>query len=80
MWMTIQVVYEPGNPIENKQLFKQYLSAAPARMFKCDGKIFAVEDFYFESLQILTDRIREFNAKFICDKSVSDSPEFCNSL
>ena len=33
VWMTIQVVYEPVNPMAKKQPFEQYLSAAPTRMF-----------------------------------------------
>ena len=38
MWITVQVEYEPVNPLANKQPFEQYLSAAPTRMFKCDKK------------------------------------------
>ena len=67
--MTIQVEYEPVNPMANKQPFEQYLSAAPTRMFKRDGTIFAFKHPYIDFLQILTDRIREFIAKFIRDKS-----------
>ena len=69
VWMTVQVEYEPVNPLSNKQPFEQYLSAAPTRMFKHDGTISAFENSYSDSLRILTDHIREFNAKFIRDKS-----------
>ena len=67
--MTVQVEYEPVNPLINKQRFEQYLSAVPTRMFKRDGTISSLGNPYIDCLQILTDRIREFNAKFICDKS-----------
>ena len=33
VWMTVKVEYERINPMANKQPFKQYLSAAPTRMF-----------------------------------------------
>ena len=69
VWMTVQVEYEPVNPMANKQRFKQYLSAAPTRMFKRDGTVFALANPYIDSLQILTNRIREFDAKFFRDKS-----------
>ena len=67
--MTFLVEYEPLNPLGNKQPFEQYLSAAPTRMFWRDETVSAVANPYIGSLQILTDRIREFNAKFILDKS-----------
>ena len=38
-------------------------------MFRRDETISAFGNPYTDSLQILTDRIREFNAKFIRDKS-----------
>ena len=38
-------------------------------MFRLDGTISALGNQYIEYLRILTDRIREFNAKFIRDKS-----------
>ena len=66
--MTVQVEYELVNPRANKQPFEQYLSAAPTRMFKRDGTISAFENPYINSLRILPNRIREFNAKFIRDK------------
>ena len=69
VWMTVQVEYEPVNPLTNKPRFKQYLSAAPTRMFKRDGTDSSFANPYIDCLQILTDRIREFNAIFICDKS-----------
>ena len=68
-WMTIQVEYEPVNPLANKQPFEQYLSAAPTRMFKRDGPFSAFTNPYINTLHILKDRIREFDAKFIKDKS-----------
>ena len=67
--ITVQVEYEPVNPMVNKQPFEQYLSAAPTRIFQRDGPVTDTENPYIDSLRILTDRIREFNAKFICDKS-----------
>ena len=39
VWMTVQVEYEPVNPMANKKPFEQYLSAAPTRMFKRDEAI-----------------------------------------
>ena len=69
VWMTIQVEYEAVNPMANKQSFEQYLSAAPTCMFRRDGTISAFKNHYSNSLRILTDQIREFNAKFIRDKS-----------
>ena len=36
VWMTVQVEYEPVNPLTNKQLFDQYLSAAPTCIFRRD--------------------------------------------
>ena len=69
VWMTVQVEYEPINPLANKQPFEQYPSAAPTRMFIRDGTVSAFANPYINSLQILTDRIKEFNAKFIRDKS-----------
>ena len=67
--MTVQVEYEPVNFLTNKQRFEEYLSAAPTRIFKRDGTISSLANPYIDCFQILTDRIREFNAKFIRDKS-----------
>ena len=67
--MTVQVVYEPVNPLANKMPFEHYLSAAPSCIFKHDGTISAFENPYIDSLQFLTDRIKGFNAKFIRVKS-----------
>ena len=53
----------------NKQSFEQYLSAALTRMFMRDGTISSFKSHYSDSLRILTDQIREFNAKFIREKS-----------
>ena len=69
VWMTVHIEYEPINPIANKQPFEQYLSAAPTRMFKRDGTFFAFANPYIDNHRILTDRMREFNANFIRDKS-----------
>ena len=41
------------------------MSATPTRIFKRDGPITATNNPYINSLGILTDRIREFNANFI---------------
>ena len=68
MWMKVQVEYEPVNPMTNKQPFEQYLSAATTRIFSRDRTFTTFENLYIDSLQILTNRIREFNAKFIRDK------------
>ena len=67
--MTVQVEYEPVNPLTNKMTLEQYLSAAPTRFSRRDGTIFAFANLYADSLRILTDRIREFYAKLIRDKS-----------
>ena len=66
--MTVLVEYEPVNPIAIKQPFDQYLSATPTRIFKSDVPLSPSKNPYCDSLQILTDRIREFNAKYIRDK------------
>ena len=67
--MTVQVEYEPVNYVANKHPIEQYLSAAPTRMFRRGEKISGFGNPYIDSLRILTDRIREFNAKFIREKS-----------
>ena len=69
VWITVQVEYEPVNPLANKVPVEQYLSAALTRIFRRDGPVSAFGNPYIDSLRILTDRIREFNAKFIRDKS-----------
>ena len=71
MWMTVQVQYEPVNPMANKQPFEQYLSAAPTCVFKRDETIFACGNPNINSFRILTNQIYEFNAKCIRDKSGS---------
>ena len=68
VWMTVQVEYEPINPLVNKQLIEEYLSAAPTRIFKLDNTISAIANPYIDFLQILTDQIKELNAKFIHNK------------
>ena len=69
VWVTVQVEYEPVNPIANKQPFEQYFSAAPSFMFKRDKTISAFGNPYIDSFKILKDRISKFNTKFIRDKS-----------
>ena len=69
VWMTFLVKYEPVNPLANKVLFEQYLSAAPTRIFRRDETVSAFANPYVDSLRIITDRIREFNVKFIRKKS-----------
>ena len=66
--MTVLVEYEPVNLMANKQPFEQYLSAAPTRMCRRDKNMSAFLIPYIDYFQILTDRIREFNAKFNCNK------------
>ena len=53
----------------NNQPFEQYLSATPTRIFRRDRPENATENPYIDSLRMLTNRIREFSAKFIRDKS-----------
>ena len=65
--MRIQVEYEPVNPLLNKHFFEQYLSAALTRIFRRKWPVTPSGNPYIENLQILIDRIIEFNAKFIRD-------------
>lgn len=53
----------------NKQPFEQYLSASLTRIFRRDGPFTDTENPNIDSFRILTDRIRELNAKLIRDKS-----------
>ena len=53
----------------NKELFEQSLSAAPTRIFQSDGPVTAAANPYIKNLRIVTQLIKEFNAKFIRDKS-----------
>ena len=53
----------------NKEPFEQYLSAAPTQIFLNNGLITANANPYIENVRILTNRIKEFNATFIRDKS-----------
>ena len=69
VWMTVLVEYEPVNPMANKQPNDHYLSATPTRIFKSHELLTPSKTPYIDSLRILTDRIREFNAKYIRDKS-----------
>ena len=68
VWVTVQVAYEPVKPMANKEPFEQYLSAAPTRIFRSDGPVTATANPYIGCLGILTNLIKEFNAKFIRDK------------
>ena len=52
VWMTVQVKYEPVNPMANKKLCEQYLSAAPTRIFKSDETTYALGYPYIDSLLI----------------------------
>ena len=69
MRMTVQV----------KQPFKQYLSAAPTRMFRRDNKISGFANPYIDNLQILTDRTGSLTQSSFAISPDFDSPEFCNS-
>ena len=70
VWITVLVRYEPANPdTDKRQVFDQYLSAAPTRIFKQERTIITTANPNTDILRILTKRIREFNAKFIRDKS-----------
>ena len=69
VWITVLVQYEAIYFLANKTPFEQYLSAAPTRIFQQNGIVHAYANPYIDLLQILTDRFREFNAKFIRDKS-----------
>ena len=63
--VTVLVEDEPANPMANKQPFEQYLSGAPSHIFRHEKTLSALSNIYID---YLTDRIREFNVKFICDK------------
>ena len=69
VWVTVHVAYEPVKPMANQEPFEQYLSAVLTRIFRRDGPVTATANPYIDSLRLLTDRIKEFNAKFIRDKS-----------
>ena len=43
VWMTMQIEYEPVNPMETKQPYEQYLGAAPTRIFKRDRTFSTIE-------------------------------------
>ena len=69
VWMTVQVEYELVYPLANKLPIEKYLSAALTRVFWRDGTVSSFSNPYIDFLQILKDKIKEFNAKFIRDKS-----------
>ena len=62
------MLYKPVKPITKKEPFKQYLSAVPTRIFRIKGTVTVTANLYIDHLRILTNRIKEFNAKFIRDK------------
>ena len=65
-WMVLQVHYEPVNPNdETHQGFDAYLSAAPTRIFKRFGIVNGWENPYKTDISILTERIKQVNARFI---------------
>ena len=69
-WMTLLVHYEPVNPNDEiHRGFDAYLSAPPTRIFKRFGIVNGWGNPYRLALGILTDRIKELNAKFIREKS-----------
>ena len=41
VWVTVQVAYDTVKPMANKEPFEQYLSAAPSRIFRSDGPVYA---------------------------------------
>ena len=68
--MTVLVHYEPVNPNdETHKGFDAYLRAPPIRIFKRFGIVNGYRNPYTFALGILTDRIKELNAKFIREKS-----------
>ena len=68
--MIIKVHYEPVNPNdETHKGFDAYLGAPPTRIFKRFGIVNGWGNPYRFALGILTDRIKELNAKFIREKS-----------
>ena len=70
IWMTVQVRFEPANPEDDERHeFYQFLSATDTRYFRRDGQINGFSNPYSDVIRILTDRIKQHNAKFIRDKS-----------
>ena len=70
VWMSVLVVYEPANIRDDKrEEFQQYLSSAPTRLSKLDGPVTGFKNPYIQSVKVLTERIKQHNAKFIRDKS-----------
>ena len=80
VWMTVQVEYEPVNPLGNKEPFVQYLSAAPTRIFSRDGQFSAFANPYIDSL--VSEQIGSGNStrNSSATNQAFDLPEFCNSL
>ena len=70
IWITLQVRYEPTNPEDDERHeFLQFLSATATRFFRRDGQINGYANPYTDIIRILTDQIKQHNAKFIRDKS-----------
>ena len=70
VWITVLVQYEPTKPeSDRRQAFEQYLSATQTRIFKLQNSIASTPNLYTDSIKILTERIKEYNAKFIRDNS-----------
>ena len=69
-WMVIKVHYEPVNPNdETHKGFDAYLSAAQTRIFKKDGIVNGWGNPYRGDIELLSNRIKVANSKFIRDKS-----------
>ena len=70
VWLTIQVRYEPANPRDEKNKpFEFYLSCKSTRFFHRNPTAGGDGAPYAEPLQILFERIKENNAKFIRELS-----------
>ena len=70
VWLTIQVRYEPANPLNEKyKTFEFYLSCAPTRFFHRDPTDDGDGAPYAEPLRELGMRIKRLNAQFIRELS-----------
>ena len=68
--MVIKVRYEPIDPTdENHKGFDAYLAVPPTRIFKNDGIVNGWGNPYRNDIEILSDRIKVANFKFIRDQS-----------
>lgn len=70
VWITLLVRYEPVivDPVKC-QFFEKCQSAQVTCIFMRNGTITAPGNPYIDSLLILTDCIKEFSEKFICNQS-----------